>query len=174
MSTYECNHVLKEIDSAGRAGIFKCVLCGRTISGTSEQVKKYRMMPTARENGFPRVLYIFLTSIFVVVSLVLVALMCPGIRGYMKSLLLHIFESICVLILGLVFCAFGGFFVRTADKSFRRGYDWSRGFGIRSVKIDRSTHPIQFWLNVSSIFVVGLLFITFGICVIIFPKFFFQ
>ena len=94
----------------------------------------------------------------------------------MKPLVLHIFIFLSILVAGLVLCSLGSFFVWIAYNDLRSGSAPTRaGFfqsPLRSYRDVRSASPFQFWINVLSHFVIGILFVAFGACVIFYPSFF--
>ena len=95
----------------------------------------------------------------------------------MKPIFLHIFIFLSVLAAGLLLCSFGSYFIWSAYRSLRSGSAPTRGRllqfgGGGSYRDMRSVSPIQFWMNVLSSFVIGILFLAFGVCVIFYPSFF--
>lgn len=91
-----------------------------------------------------------------------------------KTLLLHVLGTLPYLLGGLLFCSGGYFFLWVVRRDLKSGVAYGKWY------IDkRSTSPISFWLNVSVSLIVGIVFIVFGVglvlfhlCVVFYPKIF--
>jgi hypothetical protein len=94
-----------------------------------------------------------------------------------KPWILHIFVSLSILAGGLVSCAFGCLIIGIAYRSLRSGCAPTRP-GLFQLpnrlmyKDVRSVSPFNYWINVLSHLVIGMLFMAMGLCVIFHPSFF--